>query len=101
VADTFQSVTRVISTTPQNFFDVLADAPKKDTSFEVQKRDNYFRLWEAEEHRTERSMRSFRVSRKYELPFLAASNRRNCIANGHYLFADEDYIVRAVISRSR
>ncbi len=59
VADTFQSVTRIIRITPQRFFEEFADAPKKNSDFEVQKRENYFRLWEAEEHLTERSLRSF------------------------------------------
>ena len=59
VADTFQSITKIIPSTPAGFFDSFLSAPKKSTPFEAQKRDNYFRLWEAEEHRTERSMKSF------------------------------------------
>ena len=53
VADTFQSITKVIPSTPMGFFEAFLDAPKK-LLFEAQKRDNYFRLWEAEEYRTER-----------------------------------------------
>src|SRR6267142_4467331 len=49
VADTFQSVTKIIPSTPAGFFDSFLSAPKKSTPFEAQKRDNYFRLWEAEE----------------------------------------------------
>jgi 2-succinyl-5-enolpyruvyl-6-hydroxy-3-cyclohexene-1-carboxylate synthase len=59
VADTFQSITKVIPSSPMGFFEAFLHAPKKGSTFEAQKRDNYFRLWEAEEHRTERSMQSF------------------------------------------
>ncbi len=59
VADTFQSLTKIIATSPAHFFESLADATRKESSFEAQKRENYSRLWDAEEHRTERAMRSF------------------------------------------
>jgi 2-succinyl-5-enolpyruvyl-6-hydroxy-3-cyclohexene-1-carboxylate synthase len=59
VADTFQSLTRTIHTTPQNFFESLLPVLKKTAAFEGQKRENFFRLWEAEEHRTDRSIEAF------------------------------------------
>lgn len=58
VADTFQSITKNIATSPALFFDSLSDTIK-NSDFETQKRENYFRLWEAEEHRTQRSLKSF------------------------------------------
>ncbi len=58
-ADTFQSLTKVIHTNPKSLIESLIEAPKKNSPFEVQKRENYFRLWQAEEHRTERSMQAF------------------------------------------
>lgn len=58
VADTFQSITKNIATTPSLFFEHLSEATK-NSDFETQKRENYFRLWEAEEHRTQRSLKSF------------------------------------------
>ena len=58
-ADTFQTLTQVIHSNPQSFFEDLLIAPKKNSAFEVQKRENYVRLWEVEERRTERSMLSF------------------------------------------
>ncbi len=52
VADTFQSLTRIIRCSPLNFFESLVTTPKKHTKFEAQKRENYATLWEAEEHKT-------------------------------------------------
>jgi 2-succinyl-5-enolpyruvyl-6-hydroxy-3-cyclohexene-1-carboxylate synthase len=58
VADTFQTITKNILTTPSLFFEGLSEAIK-NSDFETQKRENYLRLWEAEEHRTQRSLKSF------------------------------------------
>jgi 2-succinyl-5-enolpyruvyl-6-hydroxy-3-cyclohexene-1-carboxylate synthase len=58
-ADTFQSLTRFIQTSPFNFFDSLLSTAKKSSGFEAQKRENYFRLWEAEEHRMSRAVEEF------------------------------------------
>jgi 2-succinyl-5-enolpyruvyl-6-hydroxy-3-cyclohexene-1-carboxylate synthase len=59
VADTFQSLTRVIRSAPIHFFESLLSAPKKQTKFEAQKRENYVTLWETEERRTARATQSF------------------------------------------
>jgi 2-succinyl-5-enolpyruvyl-6-hydroxy-3-cyclohexene-1-carboxylate synthase len=59
VADPFQSLTRTIRTSPLNFFERLCSTKKKTSVFEAQKRENYLRLWDAEEHRTTRSIKSF------------------------------------------
>ncbi|MGC4022073.1 MAG: 2-succinyl-5-enolpyruvyl-6-hydroxy-3-cyclohexene-1-carboxylic-acid synthase [Cyclobacteriaceae bacterium] len=50
-ADTFQSLTEVIHCDPKSFFKSLTiiDSPK---NFSVQKKENFLRIWEAEEHRT-------------------------------------------------
>lgn len=61
VADTFQSLTEVIQTSPENFFRQLEMAVPK-TGFEAQKRENYYHLWEAEENRTQRAITSFFAS---------------------------------------
>ncbi len=52
VPDTFQSLTRIINTSPKIFFESLA-AVEKATGFASQKKENYTKLWEAEEHRIE------------------------------------------------
>ncbi len=57
-ADTFQSITAVLSVAPLAFFQQM-DAEKMKSGFEEQKRDNYYRLWEAEEHRTSRAVSTF------------------------------------------
>lgn len=57
-ADTFKSVTQVISLSPSKFFSQLSSISTKP-SFETQKKENYFRLWEAEEHRTKRAVTHF------------------------------------------
>ncbi len=54
VADTFQILTTTISVDPPHFFEELGSA-KSSSNFENQKRENYFRLWGAEEHRIARS----------------------------------------------
>ncbi|MEQ9415319.1 MAG: 2-succinyl-5-enolpyruvyl-6-hydroxy-3-cyclohexene-1-carboxylic-acid synthase, partial [Cyclobacteriaceae bacterium] len=58
VADTFQSLTSVIPSTPSAFFEQFAEVVSK-TGFDGQKRENYYRLWEAEEHRTQRAVKAF------------------------------------------
>lgn len=57
-ADTFQSLTKVIPSSPAHFFEQVSTG-KKTLAFEVQKRENYFHLWQAEEHRTLRSSKTF------------------------------------------
>ncbi len=58
VADPFQSITRIINTTPTNFFDSL-HILAKSKAFENQKRINYQKLWEVEERRAVRSLKDF------------------------------------------
>ncbi len=57
-ADTFQSLTKVIRCEPKLFFKLLA-LDKKEEGFANQKKENYLRLWQAEEHRTVHSMNSY------------------------------------------
>ncbi len=54
VPDAFQSLTRVIRSSVENFFESLL-AAEPAGKFENQKKSNYFHLWQAEEHRTQRS----------------------------------------------
>jgi 2-succinyl-5-enolpyruvyl-6-hydroxy-3-cyclohexene-1-carboxylate synthase len=56
--DTFQSLAKVIHTTPEEFFEKLMTA-KSESEFEKQKRQNFHTLWEAEEHKTQRSVQAF------------------------------------------
>ncbi len=56
--DTFQSLTRIVTTTPRTFFESLTSA-EKSTSFASQKKENFKKLWEAEEHRVELSHQAY------------------------------------------
>lgn len=57
VPDPFQTLTKVITTEPKAFFEtVLAE---KSPDFETQKKENFTRLWQAEEDRTKRSAETF------------------------------------------
>lgn len=56
--DTFQSVTKTISTTPEEFFSCLSTVDREE-SFEGQKQRNYYKLWEIEERRVMRSLGQF------------------------------------------
>lgn len=58
VADTFQSVTKIIRATPASFLDFLSSIPKEET-FENQKQNNYSKLWEVEERRALRSLEEY------------------------------------------
>ncbi len=57
VPDTFQSLTRIIYTNPNVFFESLVT--EKLTDFATQKKENYTKLWEAEEHRIELSHQTY------------------------------------------
>ncbi|HEY5689996.1 MAG TPA: 2-succinyl-5-enolpyruvyl-6-hydroxy-3-cyclohexene-1-carboxylic-acid synthase [Cyclobacteriaceae bacterium] len=57
-ADTFQSLTAILPVSPIKLFQQLGSEQLK-SGFEAQKRDNFYRLWEAEEHRTIRTIKSF------------------------------------------
>ncbi len=57
-ADTFQSLTRVIHCTPNHFFESVA-AVEMTEPFHDQKKENYVRLWQAEESRTMRSIEKY------------------------------------------
>jgi 2-succinyl-5-enolpyruvyl-6-hydroxy-3-cyclohexene-1-carboxylate synthase len=58
VADTFQSLTKVIRCDQTSFFKKL-ESLEAGADFENQKRENYQLLWEAEEHRTIRALNQF------------------------------------------
>lgn len=58
VADTFQSLTKIIRCDSHLFFNKLINL-EEGGDFENQKRENYRLLWEAEEHRTIRSINMF------------------------------------------
>lgn len=58
VADPFQSITKVINASPASFFESL-QITEKSKVFEKQKQSNYQKLWEAEEHRAERTLKDF------------------------------------------
>lgn len=58
VADPFQNITKVIHTTPDQFFELMRGA-EKTKSFENQKQNNYQKLWEVEERRAVRGVKEF------------------------------------------
>jgi len=58
VGDTFQSLTKIIRCSLPSFFTKMNDLPDGG-DFENQKRENYQLVWEAEEHRTIRSIEQF------------------------------------------
>jgi 2-succinyl-5-enolpyruvyl-6-hydroxy-3-cyclohexene-1-carboxylate synthase len=58
-ADTFQAMTMLVATSPLHFFEKLLTPVKKKSGFEAQKRENYSRIWEAEDHRTHRTTQEF------------------------------------------
>ena len=58
VADTFQQLSTVLRTTPARFLEILSGRKGKGT-FEDQKQQNYFNLWEIEERRTRSSMEAW------------------------------------------
>jgi 2-succinyl-5-enolpyruvyl-6-hydroxy-3-cyclohexene-1-carboxylate synthase len=58
VPDTFQSLSRIIHTNPKMFFESLISAEKL-TGFASQKKENYAKVWEAEEHRIELSHQAY------------------------------------------
>jgi 2-succinyl-5-enolpyruvyl-6-hydroxy-3-cyclohexene-1-carboxylate synthase len=58
VADTYQSLTKVIRCEPKDFFKSLA-TEKRSKGFDIQKRENFLRIWQAEEHRTLTSMTKY------------------------------------------
>ena len=58
VADTFQTITKIIRTTPTSLFTFLASIPNQE-SFENQKQNNYNKLWEVEERRALRTLQDY------------------------------------------
>jgi 2-succinyl-5-enolpyruvyl-6-hydroxy-3-cyclohexene-1-carboxylate synthase len=58
VADTFKHVSEVFRCSPVSFFSFLASIAEVE-SFESQKQHNYSKLWDAEEHRAQRSLNDF------------------------------------------
>ena len=57
-ADTFQSLTRIIRCEAKDFFKALF-TDKKEKGFENQRKENFLRVWQAEEHRTVLSMKKY------------------------------------------
>lgn len=75
-ADTFQSLTKVIHADPEYTFKLFA-SEKKEKGFEAQKKENFFRVWQAEEHRTILSMGSYFKS----IPFSELGLVKELISN--------------------
>ena len=57
-ADTFQSLTKVIQCEPKDFFKIFS-FDKKEKGFDNQKKENFLRVWQAEEHRTMLSAKKY------------------------------------------
>lgn len=58
VADTFKSLTQIIRSSPHDFLDQFG-AIVSGSQFESQKRENFSRLWQAEEHRVQRGINAY------------------------------------------
>jgi 2-succinyl-5-enolpyruvyl-6-hydroxy-3-cyclohexene-1-carboxylate synthase len=58
VPDTFQKLSHIVPLEPQFFFDEFSTV-KSYSDFETQKKKNYSKLWEVEEHRIERPVEDF------------------------------------------
>ncbi|HEY0741899.1 MAG TPA: 2-succinyl-5-enolpyruvyl-6-hydroxy-3-cyclohexene-1-carboxylic-acid synthase [Chryseosolibacter sp.] len=58
VTDPFKNVTRVIRTTPEQFFDTLGQLPSHE-SFDNQRQNNFTKLWEIEERRVSRILTDY------------------------------------------
>jgi 2-succinyl-5-enolpyruvyl-6-hydroxy-3-cyclohexene-1-carboxylate synthase len=70
VPDTFQSLNTVIESEPEDFFELLMNT-KSASEFELIKRQNFYTLWEAEEHRAKRAVgQFFEKSELHELSLL-------------------------------
>lgn len=70
VPDTFQSLNTVIESEPEGFFELLMNT-KSASEFELIKRQNFYTLWEAEEHRAKRAVgQFFEKSELHELSLL-------------------------------
>jgi 2-succinyl-5-enolpyruvyl-6-hydroxy-3-cyclohexene-1-carboxylate synthase len=63
-ADTFQSITHVLHTSPLEFFNYLNSISSAE-SFENQKQRNYYKFWEIEERRFRRTMENFFSSQEF------------------------------------
>ncbi len=57
-ADPFQSLSRLIHCSPQNFFEDLQSVETSE-AFKEQKKENYERLWQAEESRISHAMKNY------------------------------------------
>jgi 2-succinyl-5-enolpyruvyl-6-hydroxy-3-cyclohexene-1-carboxylate synthase len=57
-ADTFQNLSQVIRSTPEFFFEHVPAVEAKET-FRNQKQNNYYQLWQAEEHRATQAKLAF------------------------------------------
>ncbi len=69
-ADTFQSLTEIIRCNPKEFFKALIPS-ETEKKFDTQKKENFKLVWEAEEHRTIRSMNSYFKSSSFsEISFV-------------------------------
>lgn len=64
VADTFQTLTNVIRTTPNKFFTTLSAVGTSQT-FESQRQNNYHKLWEIEERKSQRNVEDFFPSKDF------------------------------------
>jgi 2-succinyl-5-enolpyruvyl-6-hydroxy-3-cyclohexene-1-carboxylate synthase len=57
-ADTYQSLSKIIRCNPKYFFKAFL-SDKKEKGFEKQRKENFLRIWQAEEHRTVLSMSKY------------------------------------------
>ncbi len=58
VADTYKSITEIFQLAPDGFFNFISGISRVQ-SFEIQRQNNYARLWEVEERRAQRTIDEF------------------------------------------
>ncbi|MEL7003160.1 MAG: 2-succinyl-5-enolpyruvyl-6-hydroxy-3-cyclohexene-1-carboxylic-acid synthase [Bacteroidota bacterium] len=58
VADTFQSLTKVVRCSPNSFFEKIIESQPEE-GFESQKQENYYQIWQIEERKVQRLLQKF------------------------------------------
>ena len=87
VADTFQSITKVIRATPTTFFDFL-NSINKSEAFENQKQNNFNKLWDVEERRAVRALEEHLSSKNFGELELVAELLKSLPANSNLHLAN-------------
>lgn len=63
VADTFQSLTKIVRTSPELFFTSIPEKEKEQ--FEIQKQENFYNIWDIEERKVRRHIEQFKEDKQF------------------------------------